>query len=564
MSWRERATPVNQSGGWRSRATPISVQKPEEDPGLIESYQRSTPYAFSPVGMLNQIPQLASQATSKLGAMARNEIESSGDIGSGMLGSGVEKAIKYGPDVAMFAFPEAPAAKAIASTPKTILKPAGSFARKAMGALFGPSEKAIAARLERPSELASAKKIVDLGDDLAGSLETIKGQVKKGSEAAAKTLNPDLFNSPGVQTKGTVLKRITNLQNELRTGGVVVGEAEQMAFKKLEALKGRIKSMTDGKEGLFNNRISEQNIEGIIKSIDPDINWDSALHSVSNEKLMRLRTLLDRSLKIKNPQYREAIKPVAERMHVLEGSRKKFNIRSGEGGKFTPDNATASNLEQALNEKKSVSRELLEGVKKFTKRDYLREAENSKLAGEFSPDVERSRGSSRTILGATVGATAGGLLGGPLGSAAGSAIGGGVGRIVDRQGGAIAGKIIDAYLKGGGFAGALEMKYGPAFLKAAEEGSAAVTTLHKELAQTDPAYKKFAFEILNTEGRSILRPKKLPKPMFRAVGNLAEDVNAVQEPLKVLDESTARAFLKQAKGDKEMARNLAREAGYQW
>jgi hypothetical protein len=70
--------------------------------------------------------------------------------------------------------------------------------------------------------------------------------------------------------------------------------------------------------------------------------------------------------------------------------------------------------------------------------------------------------------------------------------------------------------------------------------------------------------ILKNRGRQPFTVIQAGAKQPRSVGNLAEDINAVQEPLKVLDESTARAFLKQAKGDKTLARRLAKEARYQW
>ncbi len=463
------------------------------------------------------------------------------------------------------------AARKIFSTP---------VGRRFLSASLGPSEEAIAARLERPQAILKAKSSADLADDLAMSARTIEGQIGEGSKVAAKTLNPDLFNSPGVQTKGTVLKRISTLQNELKTGGVVVGEAEQLAFKKLEALKKRISAMTDGKKGLFNDRISEQNVEGIIKSIDPDINWDSPLNSVANQKLMRLRTLLDRSLKIKNPAYREAMKPVSERMGTLEGLKRKFNLRPGDKGELVPENVTASNLEQAINEKKIVSQDLLGDVKKFTGRDYVKEVRDWKMAEQFLPGSTRPQGSRRVNWGGGTGAAIGGLVGGVPGAAIGAVGGVMAGGYMDKQGGAIAGKLIDMYLKSQGpravsAVNPIAAEYGPALVDAVEKTGLTLEEATTQLRKTDSRFDQFIFEVLQPEkgGKAILKERIRPQPILkplgavrvpRSVGNTAEDINAIQEPLKVLDESMARTFLKQANGDKNLARKLAREAGYQW
>lgn len=436
-------------------------------------------------------------------------------------------------------------------------KPMG---KRLMSATLGPTEEAITARMTRPKSILKAKSSADIGDDLAGSMGDIEKQIRTGSEAASKTLNPDLFNSSGVQQKATIVRRITSLQNELKEGGSVIGEANQLAFNKLEGIKTKVKAMNDGFEGLFNERIPETNVEGIIKAIDPDINYDVAVNSVANEKLMRLRTELDNALKRRNPGYRKAMQPVAERMKTYEGVKKKFNLRKGEKGELRPDNATASNLEMALNEKKSVSQDLLGQVKNFTGKDYLQQVRDWKVSQQFQPGATRPNGSRRVNLGGMVGSGVGAVVGGWPGAAIGSVIGGVGGAYLDKQGGAIAAKLIDMYLKNKGAAktavkvsNPVADQYAPLLLDAVEKTGITLEEASANLRKMDPGYGKILLQLISPDTPPS-EPKPKPLSIFRK--------SAKAEPERILDRETAKDYLAKADGDKDLARQMAKRDGW--
>lgn len=340
------------------------------------------------------------------------------------------------------------------------------------GALLGPDQEAVMTRLENPEAVKNAVPRGDYLERVTKTMQNMDSMIEEAFDQAKSKLNPDLFNSKGVVPKQELVSTITRLQNELKTSGQVVGKAKQIAFNKLQGFKDSIVAMKDQKMGLFNDRVPETALHDIVKSIDPDIVYDSDVDSVANSKLLQLRHILDNKLKTNNPEYANAMKPLSDMMDLRSDLKRQLGLQKSTGEGLQPSTVTESKIGNLTGKNKTIPQETMERLKATTGEDYLSDLKNTRAKEQF--DQTGIRGARRSVAGGFVGHAAAGPLGGALG-----AIGG---MLSDIYGGKVAGAIIDA------IASPKFAKYAQAFTGAAKQGPKAVAMTHMLLKEHDPAY----------------------------------------------------------------------------
>ncbi len=180
--------------------------------------------------------------------------------------------------------------------------------------------------------------------------------------------------------------------------------------------------------------------------------------------------------------------PVSEKTRLLQELKSRFNIVSAPGVGFQAGTNTEGALANVLNNNKSVTRGTLENLKKHVGADYLTDVQNSKYAEQFQPGGSRPNGSRRVAAGGVLGAAVGKILGSPT---IGSAVGAGAGLYLDREGGALAGKIIDSFraMRPSQLQANPEMMRFGSLLDQAVRSGVPIEVANEELKKTEPAYR---------------------------------------------------------------------------
>jgi hypothetical protein len=339
----------------------------------------------------------------------------------------------------------------------------------------GPSPEAIEARLAGRAQ-DSAKNYPALAEDMAGTLKDLGKRTSELDSHAWSTLSQE-----AEIPKASVTHAIDEALGKLGVQGKNVGAADRQVARTLGALKEDISQLNDN--------LSEQDLKGLIKNMDDNINWDDQSMNKLNTVLEDVRTRFDEALKFRNPSYRKAMEPVAEQTGLLNNLRRKFNFESKPGSEpyeLFPTDTTASKVQASLRDNKAVTESELKRLAALTGKDYSEMANDYRLASQFQKGPG-AQGSKRTNLGAALGAGAGALFGGPLGATMGAGLGAVAGGTADKYGGQLAAKLIDSYLKAGNtaafgkFAGVIE--------QAAKKGPEALAVLASVLAN-NPEFKK--------------------------------------------------------------------------
>lgn len=375
-----------------------------------------------------------------------------------------------------------------------------SFRNKAISSIFGPSEEAVAARFKNPEYIKNYKSSTQLAEELPSSLKEVSTQLSKESDLAYKTLNTSFDPNQGAIKKDAVSGLLDKLSVDLDIGGTTFGRSNEQAVNTLAKLKKSFQNL----KGKY---ISEKDAADIIRAVDPDINWEDPNLSVSNEALTKFRGKLDSLLKNRNPRYRKAMLPVAEKTDLLSKSRKSFSLRHEPSEGWIPSDTTATKIEGLTQPKRILSNEVSERLKAVTGKDYAEEANRFRLGRQFEPGATRPNGSRRVAAGGILGAAVGKMFDSPV---IGSLVGAGTGLMLDTQGGAIAARLIDTLAKNpnslGRFAPVID-KYAPILKQAALRGTPALEALHSQIQNSDPEYAEAARRIIEIPVRqkSIFR-----------------------------------------------------------
>ncbi len=418
-------------------------------------------------------------------------------------------------------------------------KMVGTAAKRLFGATLGPSEEAINARLQNPAAVGNFTPRSELNQRLAMSAEKLVDQIKEADAKAWETLSKSYTpkhlgysSEDRAISKEVVQKTLDNVRHELTVyGGGLVGKASKQAAKVIEDLSndidsvgkysgGKIKSLLNIDSAIpKNNFLPENTVKGIIQSLDQNINWDIKESEPVNQALERARIILDGILKKQNPGYEKAMAPVAEKMRLLSDLKKQYHIVSSPTGGLQAGTNTEAALKNALRENRSLNRATLASLKSHTGEDYVKELTNTGYGEQFVPGATRANGSRRVAAGSMLGAAAGKIFGSPF---LGTAIGAGTGLYLDTQGGAVAGKIIDAYRRLRPLSSNATQKmsdlqkYGSILENAVREGIP-IEIASQELQKIDPDYGAFIVQFpqenklqpgfSNTNQQSLFRKK---------------------------------------------------------
>lgn len=309
--------------------------------------------------------------------------------------------------------------------------------KKLITGALGPTAEEIAARAANPEAIKGAKPMEELAQSLPDSFHEMSKKITEMSDAALEKLSPSKFINDGAATKtdilGAVRKEATGL-------GRTISDSTAHAKKVLGRYADRLKKL--------GSTVSEKELGSIVRSIDEDIDWSAKELAPLNNALEGVRTRIDTILKTGNKEYAAAMEPVAENMRLLKKGQKVFGIENDIGKGYKATNSTATALKSATDPKRLDSRAVLERLNELVGKDYLSEAEASKVAEAFKPGAKT--GGKRLNVGAAIGAAAGTGIGSTLGfghGMVGGATGAVAGGMIDANAGPIAGSLIDSLVK---------------------------------------------------------------------------------------------------------------------
>lgn len=306
-----------------------------------------------------------------------------------------------------------------------------------ISATLGPTLKAINSRIAKNAEIKAAKPFEELAQELPQDIQKLGDQVSEMSGQALDTLSKSKYLMDGAKAKDTLLNAIKTEKMKL---GRSISDASIQAKKILERYAYRLRRL--------GNTVSENELGQIVRDIDNDIDYSVKEMAPLNNALQGVRVKIDTILKGENEAYAEMMKPVAKGTELLEKAKSAFHLEHDIGRSFRPGNNTATAIKSANDPKRIASRDILRKLKDFIGRDYLKEIENSTIAEQFKGG--RTHGSKNVNLGSIVGTGAGlgiGSLLGFGGAPVGMVAGGLTGSYIDKEGGRIAGSLIDKLVR---------------------------------------------------------------------------------------------------------------------
>jgi len=309
---------------------------------------------------------------------------------------------------------------------------------KGMSAALGPSQEAIEARMSDPAAIQGAQSYADLAQKLPDTLNTLKDQISQHADQAASTLRDSYDPKDGAIPKNQVNSMFGDLIADLKINGSIVGPSANTAVSTLKGIADNINSI-----GSENPNLSEMDIKQILHHIDGNINWLDKGASATNSALTDFRGKMDQMLKSNNPEYAQAMQPVADKLGLLNALKKAFSITNQTGEGLQPTDATISKIQSLPTERKSVTQGLASQLANATGQDYTQQAKNYGFAKQFQGGT--ANGSRRVMGLGGLGAGIGAKLGGTPGAIAGESLGNVAGLIADKYGGSIVGGLADKY-----------------------------------------------------------------------------------------------------------------------
>ena len=383
---------------------------------------------------------------------------------------------------------------------------AGKFVgKKILSSAFGPSEEALSMRYNKPESLLKSKHYQELGKEISEDLNQINKQIGQQTNEVWKTLTT-LKSESRDKVIGILKREKADIQIK---GGGPLGYENQRASKAIENFMNGIPKQK-GVSAKLKHFLDQEQLKQIIQAADTESNWANPEPTATELSFRSFRHKLDTYLKDTNPEYAEKMAPISKRIELVDNLSKSFGLRKavGKGGRLEPTDVTAGKFPLFLEEKREPTRKYLDQLKNIIGKDYLKEATSTKLSAQF--EGGRPAGSRRTLAFGGAGAAIDMILPGSQGSA--PIIGMLMGALSDTYGGNIAGKIVDG------------------------------------LRKSNP---------------SKLMALKTPEHVMALVESIKKSSpGGIQT--RNLDETTATEFFKQANGDIDEARRLAKEAGYTW
>lgn len=534
MSWKDRAIKVESStSSWRDRATSVepdvseiesalrgiasgaSLGFSDEITGALESAftdksyeqarnesrqnykqaQDANPYAYGAgqiggaigtafvpgLGQMNLAKAAALGATQALGDSEAEDIKGlatdvalGGTIGAathGVMEKVVGPALKYGAN----------------KISKMVPDDVGEFVSKKIGrGFFGVDEKATENYLRNPEAVNKAYSLGEIADsvlnkaDDSSALNELRKKSSELSNDAWKTLS-ERSGLNKFDVLDSIDQYIADPKSGLKIDGVTIGNAQDIALKKLTGLQKQI-------EQLSGSQISESNLKRIIQSLDENINWNNPEAGPTNDAYRTLRTFIDQRLKTQNEGYKRAMEKVEDVTKASEEVKSVFQNRLNPEN-YDKFNKAVKNL--ANKDELSSANRATDKIKEHTGYDLRKDIVDSWTKSQFEKgDINGSR---KTLLGTVIGGSAGSLAGGPVGGAIGSSAGSAAGFTADRFSGPIFKKFLDGQINAGQFIathGSKLGKYAKVLSDASQRGPQALTATHFILASRDANYRQ--------------------------------------------------------------------------
>lgn len=350
--------------------------------------------------------------------------------------------------------------------------------------VFGVDEKATENYLANPARVNSAYSMGELAEGVLDKSDntSVLNELRTKSSELSNTAWKTLDSKAGLD-KSLINEAINSYIDDPKSGllidGVVVGNAQEMALKKLEALKKQI--------GQLGNNISEENLKRIIQNLDDNINWNAPDAGPTNDAIKNLRTFIDVNLKDQNPAYKKAMSAVEDVTKANEQVKSVFQNR------LNPDNYDKFNkaVKNLINKDElSAASQAVDKIKEHTNYDLRQDIYDSWTKSQF--DKGDINGSRRTLLGTVIGGSVG-SAGGPVGSTVGGAVGGAVGFTSDRYAGPMFKSLLNGKLSMDNFIsqhGQVLGKFTKPLKEAASRGNQALAATHFILASRNPEYRQ--------------------------------------------------------------------------
>jgi hypothetical protein len=301
--------------------------------------------------------------------------------------------------------------------------------------------------LKNPN-LANVRGADDLADSLIDVVRNNDSQIFELSKKANSFLPATLNTNNSVKSMADDVANILNNKNILQSKTANNIQAVNSAEQILQTLEAYSK----------NGLVSDRDLKKVLQDARDMVDYDNPAYNKANDALESIADYFDEKLKNSYPNYREAMKPVAERMQQKNKMLKLFGLKKGGEKGYEAQDRTYSFLKQAYDP---------QGVGKKPVSMNAFESQNPELAEEImlrqiidKTEGGVTQGSRNVLSGATtgaatiapLGATIGGMVagvpgaavGGLLGGFAGGAVGAGAGLVKDKFGRKIGKEFIDA------------------------------------------------------------------------------------------------------------------------
>lgn len=341
--------------------------------------------------------------------------------------------------------------------------PSTKLGQRMASAVFGPDADAIAERMARPGAIKNAKTFSTIADEIPARLTKLQDEISALDTEAWKTLSVSNDPLKGAIPKSEIVDTLKGILRENRiTGGGAIGPAQKKAVAMVNGLLEDISGVGSGVKGKLTSEqgvksivkksdfVSEARMKEIIQALRDNVDYSSDAANRTNSVLMNAAESLDKSLKLRNDAYKQAMIPVADRMDLLERAKTDFGVKHKTGKGFIRTDATVSKVKSILSDRKDVSRETLSKLAPEVKGEIADATTKTQFEGG------RIQGSRRVNLGGAIGAGLGSLAGlltgrNPMAMATGAGVGSMAGTMtgayIDKQGGPMVAKLIDAYLR---------------------------------------------------------------------------------------------------------------------
>lgn len=341
--------------------------------------------------------------------------------------------------------------------------PSTKLGQRMASAVFGPDADAIAERMARPDAIKNAKTFSQIADEIPQRLTTLQDEIKALDTNAWKTLSTSNDPTKGAIPKSEIVDTLKGVLRENRlTGGGAIGQAQKKAIATINSLIEDVQGVGKGVKGKLtsqqgvksmvpkNEYVSQARMKEVIQALRENVNYADESAGLTNKALMSAAEKMDKTLKFRNDAYRQAMVPVADKVDLFEQAKSDFGIKNKTGKGLMRTDATVAKVKSILSDKKDVSRGTLEKMSPGAKMEIA----DATTAKQF--EGGKIQGSRRVNLGGAVGAGAGTIMGLLLGRNPASAVAGGTiggmagpmaGAYIDKEGGPIVAKLIDAYLK---------------------------------------------------------------------------------------------------------------------